>query len=64
MPGVRPHYRPSPTEQVIRQIADTRELTARSMALLKSHPRPDAFAGRKTQDPFPQEEDSPPPAEN
>ena len=53
MPGKRPHYYLPSTEQVTKLIADTREVTARSVALLKLHPKPDSFAGRKTQEPFP-----------
>ncbi len=63
MPGIRPHYYLPSTDQVAKLIADARELTTRSMALLKSCPKPDSFAGRKTQEPFPREEDTPPPAE-
>ncbi|SFV19153.1 hypothetical protein [Bradyrhizobium arachidis] len=57
MSGTRPYCILPSTEQVAELIADTRELTARTMALLRSHPSPDSFAGRKTQEPFPKEED-------
>lgn len=56
-------YLPS-TDQVAKLIADTRELTARSMALLKSTPVPDSFVGRRTHEPFPREEDLPPTADH
>jgi hypothetical protein len=56
MPGTRPHHFLRSTEQVIDLIADTRELTARSIELLRSHPKPDTFTGRRTQQPFPQED--------
>ena len=58
MPGTRPIVASLPsTLQVDKQIADSREITARAMELLRSEPKPDTFIGRKTQDPFPQEDD-------
>ncbi|MGX1353448.1 hypothetical protein AB7M49_007069 [Bradyrhizobium elkanii] len=41
--------------QIVKQIAFVRELIARAAELLEL-PRPDTFLGRKTQEPFPQEE--------
>jgi hypothetical protein len=35
-------------------IDDARELAAQSARLLRDHPKPDTFTGRKTQNPFPQ----------
>lgn len=57
MPGTRPLTRLPSSLLVARMIADTREVTARTVALLQSQPAPDTFAGRKTQEPFPQEDD-------
>ncbi|MHC4047673.1 hypothetical protein [Bradyrhizobium sp. 23AC] len=64
MTGRRPHHHLPSTDPVAKLIADARELTARSMELLKSCPAPDSFAGRRTQEPFPREEDLPSPTEN
>lgn len=36
-------------------IERTREITRQSVLLLRDNPKPDSFAGRKTQEPFPQE---------
>lgn len=55
MPGTRPNNRPSITEQDRKQIAETRKTLAHSLKLLRGHPVPDTFFGRKTQEPFPQE---------
>ncbi len=59
MTGRHLHHYLMSTHQVARLIADTRELMARSMALLKSTPVPDSFVGRRTHEPFPREEDLP-----
>jgi hypothetical protein len=42
---------------VARQLELMREAIARSRELLKDTPRSDTFAGRKTQEPFPSEDD-------
>jgi len=55
MPGTKTPFLPS-TEQVNKQIAEAREVTARAVALLRSLPKPDTFMGRKTHDPFPSEQ--------
>jgi len=60
MSGTGPKYYLPSTEQVAKLTADTREVIARAVVLLKSHPKPDTFAGRKTQEPFAQEKDFPP----
>jgi hypothetical protein len=44
-------------EQVAKLVEGSRELAARAVALLKSYPRPSSFAGRKTQEPFPAQDD-------
>jgi len=51
-----PFFLPS-IQQVSQQIAETREVMARTVELLKQLPKPDSFAGRKTQEPFPREQD-------
>jgi hypothetical protein len=62
MPSRRPHFYLPTTLQVAKMIVDTRGVIARSLALLQSLPAPDLFVGRKTQEPFPREEDLPPPS--
>ena len=64
MSGIRPHYHLPSTEQITKLIADTRELAARSAALLQSLQKPNMFLGHKTQEPFPQETNLPPADEN
>jgi len=54
MPGASSYSRLTVNQQIDQQIADTREAMARSLELLRA-PKPDSFAGRKTQEPFPQE---------
>jgi hypothetical protein len=54
MPGAIPYYRLTVSQQIDLQIANTREVMARSLELLRT-PKPDAFVGRKTQEPFSQE---------
>lgn len=54
MPGAIPNFRMTVSQQVDQQIADTREVMARSLELLRG-PKPDSFAGRKTQEPFSKE---------
>ena len=41
----------------LEQIEQTRDLIAHSLGVLRNNPAPDTFAGRKTQEPFPEEED-------
>ena len=36
-------------------VRRTREITRESTAILRQNPRPDTFLGRKTQEPFPEE---------
>ncbi|MCP1969692.1 hypothetical protein [Bradyrhizobium elkanii] len=48
----RVHYE---VAQIVKQIAFVREIIARAAELLKLSP-PDTFLGRKTYEPFPQEE--------
>lgn len=55
MRAIRPHSRLTTIQQIDQMIADSREVSARSTELLKA-PKPDSFAGRKTQEPFPQED--------
>jgi hypothetical protein len=57
MPGNDPRYRPTIAEQIAKQLTDARDVTAHAVKLLRRLPKPDAFAGRKTQEPFPSEED-------
>jgi hypothetical protein len=38
-----------------KHLDQIREVVARSYKLLSSNPAPDTFAGRKTQEPFPEE---------
>lgn len=45
-------------EQVARQTERSREITRRSVEILKE-PMPDTFLGRKTHDPFPHEKRGP-----
>lgn len=54
MPGAISNFRLTVNQQIDQQIADTREATARSLELLRT-PKPDSFAGRKTQEPFSKE---------
>jgi hypothetical protein len=62
MSGIRPRL-PS-TLQITKMITDTRELVAKSVALLQSLPAPDTFLGRKTHKSFPQEKNVPQADEN
>jgi len=57
MPGASSYSRLTVNQQIDQQIADTREAMARSLELLRT-PKPDSFAGRKTQEPFSQERSS------
>ena len=41
--------------QLARQIEEIRAITKRSCQILRDNPKPDSFAGRKTQEPFPKE---------
>ncbi len=52
MAAEHPHSR----QYLAEQIANSRELTADSRKLL-GNAKPNSFAGRKTQEPFPQEAD-------
>jgi len=54
MPGASSYSHLTVNQQIDRQIADTREAMARSLELLRA-PKPDSFAGHKTQEPFSQE---------
>jgi len=45
-------------EQVASQTERSREITRRSVEMLKE-PMPDTFLGRKTHDPFPNEQQAP-----
>jgi hypothetical protein len=56
LPASRHYHLPS-TEDVDNLIVETRKQIARATALLQSCPAPDTFVGRKTQEPFPPEED-------
>jgi hypothetical protein len=47
-------YRPSKIEDD-REISRWQEAVGRSIGLVKTHPTPDTFSGRKTQEVFPQE---------
>lgn len=58
MVGKRPIRRLSSNEQVNKLIADTRDIAARSVVVLRDNPIPDTFAGRKTYEPFPEEPSS------
>ncbi|WP_407180258.1 hypothetical protein [Bradyrhizobium sp. STM 3562] len=48
------------TEELARQTERTREITKQAVELLRQ-PVPDTFLGRKTQEPFPREEQGPMP---
>jgi hypothetical protein len=43
-------------QSLAEQIKATLELTRQSAQVLKDNPKPDTFAGRKTQEPFPFED--------
>jgi hypothetical protein len=61
----RPHilpwriYRPSKTEDE-NEMRLWREIVKRGNEILRQSPVPDTFLGRKTQEPFPKDEDSEP----
>lgn len=48
-------YRPEPSDQPTDALS--RKAIKRSLEVLKQYPAPDTFAGRKTQEAFPQEEE-------
>jgi hypothetical protein len=53
MHGTGPHSHLRSTEQLAKLIADTREIVARTMELLKSYPEPDTFVGARRTNLFP-----------
>jgi hypothetical protein len=58
MQNRRPIHRPE-RDQATRQADESREATKRSFEILQQ-PTPDTFLGRKTQEPFPKEDDEGP----
>jgi hypothetical protein len=50
-------YRPSKTEDE-REMRYWREIVKRGFEILRQSPVPDTFLGRKTQEPFPKDEES------